>query len=239
MLKKLKTLTVLVLFNIFFAINANALGCLEEDINDLRSYANQVKVNYDIIDNSKKGIAVTGEENEEFIIPDFSFNISVLNITDNIYISIRNNKTTDLINVYNKDTENGIYRFNEKNFTDVYNYTIEIRSNNPYCMHQTIKQIKFIKPKYNPYSAFKECRGSDLIYCQKFISIDKNISLDEFISRVNNDKENTSLDENTYDTTLLEKYRYILLISLFLIIVTIILVLIVRKYKKGKEEWKL
>ena len=237
MRKNIKLLLISMLFCLVFMPNAKALSCSNKDANDLVSYASYVKAKYDIVDNSKRKKATANGQTKNFIVPNFTFNITVYNVTDNIYLEIKNDVDDEVITVYNKDTKNNTYTFSNHDFGQIYNYTISILSNNPSCKGEQIRSINLKKPKYNAFSEYDECKGSKLSICQKFINTNKNITIDEFSQTVNIDNNET---EKWKITDFLSKYKVRIILGLLLIsiLVALLLIIIIRKkIKKRKEEW--
>lgn len=234
-------LSIFVLLSIIFLPDAKALSCSNKDANDLVAYASYVKAKYDIIDNSKKKTAKIDKETKNFIIPNFTFNITVYNVTDNIYLEITNDINDEVITVYNKDTKNNTYTFSNYDFGQIYKYTINILSNNPSCSGESLRKINLTKPKYNAYSEFDECKDSKVVYCQKFTSTNKKINLDEFSQMIELEKDEPVDGRVVFLNFFIKnKNKFIItLILLSIIVVLIIIIIILRKIKQRKGDWEL
>lgn len=239
MRKNVHFLIIFVLSYFIFLPNASALSCSNKDANDLVSYASYVKAKYDIIDNSKRKTAKINGKAMEYAIPNFTFNITIYNVTDNIYLKITNDVNEQEIVVYNKDTNKNTYTFSNYDFGQIYNYTIEILSNNPSCKNESIRKINLTKPKYNVFSEYSECNGSKLAYCQKFISTNKKINLDEFSQMVDLEKDESEDSRVVFlNFVIKNKNKFIItLILLSIIVVLMIIIVILRRIKERKEEW--
>ena len=62
-----------------FSQNVGALSCSNKEAGELSAYANFVKVGYDVVNNSKKKTATFNGETKNFVVPNYTFNITVYN----------------------------------------------------------------------------------------------------------------------------------------------------------------
>lgn len=240
MLKKLSFLSIIILFTIIFIPNVFALSCSNKEASDLIAYASYVKAEYNVTDNSKRKTATIDGKRKNFIIPDFIFNITIYNITDNINIKVTNDVNNEELIIYAKDTEKNAYTFTNDDFGNVYTYTIEVRSNSRFCQNEFLKKIEIVKPKYNAYSELDECHDSNLNYCQKFITSNKKITMDDFSREVK--EENEEPEKTNIIINFLSKYKARIIFTLILISIAVVLVTIVivnKKIKERKGDWKL
>lgn len=210
---------------------------------ELSRAANYVKANYEVIDNSEvKEITVDGNTTT-YKVPNFAFEISIYNLTENLYAEITTTKNGEERRVYNSDVTDGVYSFIDNNAGDIYNYNITIKSDGE-CAGLSLKTIKFTKPRYNAYSEFAYCQNSSSYYCQKFIGTEINIkSTNEFLNKiqVNNEKNDPDVKNDESIFNVIQKnwkiYLFIFLGVLFVAGVAIIIFIILKR--KKNKEWKL
>ncbi len=164
-----------------------ASTCSYKEQAELNEIANNVKANYEIVDiydgmtlNFENGTGIA-EEIESYIK---GFKISILNITDDIYVTVKNDYNSEVQTFYKKDTRDGIASFESK-ITDVLvNYQIEVHSNKYTCIGEVYSKTQLKTPIFNPYSDLEICKNnSSFYYCQQFIP-SENISSNEFYERI-------------------------------------------------------
>lgn len=241
-MKRIKYLIVLFLL-LCININVQALSCPNNISKDLSHIASYVKANYDVKDNSETKTLTIGNDSKDYIIPNFTFEISVYNITSDIYVTIidENNKKSN--NVYYNDTNDGTYTFTNNDFGTIYKYKIQIKSNKSTCKNQVIRTINLIKPKYNAYSEYTYCKNSTILLCQRFVTKDLGIkSNEDFLNKikVNNDKNKPI--ENKISDTLNEVFKnnLTLYIILFVVVIGISVGVILYLRKRSKNAgWRL
>ncbi len=229
-------------------INAmNVLACSKEVSRDLTKEAYYVKTNYEIVDKSTYKDVVVGSDKTTFKIPKYEFNISVYNITENIYFTIQNNVNASTSVIHYSDTENGTYNFVDTDFGKIYKYEIKIYPENQDCSNKLLKTIKFDRPMYNAYSEYTFCKNSSNYYCQKFTKTKLNLKgNDDFLSKikVNNQKHSEAIEtekkNNDEETNIIDSVinNWEMYLGIFIgtIFISIILVFVIKK-RKSKKEW--
>ena len=136
--------------------------CTYKVRSDLGKIAANVVVSYDI---------KTDEANRRYV------EISIYNITDEIYVSYTYNyekKKSGQVkkSVYSFDTIDGVYTFADYDINIIKTYTFYVRDVKYGCTND-IRKISLTKPKYNDYSEMDECQYSDVqdyTYCQECIT---------------------------------------------------------------------
>ena len=156
-----------------------ASTCSYKEQAELNEIANNVKANYEIVDifdgmtlNFENGTGIA-QEVESYIK---GFKISLLNITDDIYVTVKNDYNSEMQTFYKRDTIDGIASFESK-ITDVLvNYQIEVHSNKYTCIGEVYSKISLKTPMFNPYSDLEICKNnSSFYYCQQFIPSENKI----------------------------------------------------------------
>lgn len=209
-----------------------ASTCSYKEQAELNEIANQVKANYEIVDifdgmtlNFENGTGIA-QEVESYIK---GFKISILNITDDIYVTVKNDYDSEVQTFYKKDTSDGIASFESK-ITDVLvNYQIEVHSNKYTCIGEVYSKIQLKTPIFNPYSDLEICKNnSSFYYCQQFIP-SENISSNEFYDRLNkfnSESEETKKDEEEKQSLIdkiigfYEKHKLIIYIITIVVIIS-------------------
>lgn len=244
-MKYVKSLFLLFIVLTFGIAEVDALKCSNAVSKDLGQIASYVKASYEVIDNSEIKTLTIDEESTNYIIPNYKFDISIYNVTPEIYLTIENDVYKNTFTVYNADTTDNTYTFSNTDFGTIYHYTIAVRSANQDCYGEKIRTIKLTKPKYNAYSEYTYCKNSSNLYCQKFTTTDLGIkSSEDFLNKikVNNENNNPNKDEiqeiETIKNLLSKNWKIYLLILVIVIVITIITILYIKK-KNQKKGWKL
>lgn len=246
MIKYAKYLLIFICASFIYNISvlAQTVSCPASVKRNLAVAANYIKASYEIIDNSEEKTLVIDGQSTVYKIPNYSFAISIYNLTEDLSAYVLPTNGTGF-NVYYEDTTDGIYTFNDYNFGEIYNYTITIKSDNDECLGTTIRTIKFTKPRYNAFSEFAYCQNSSNFYCQKFIGTEINIgSVDDFLNKIKVNIDNTNpnkdkIDENREIVTIIKNnWKIYILIFLVLAVLIVAAIFFIKKYK-AKKGWKL
>lgn len=239
-MKYLKILLITLLFIMTSTISVKALSCDNATSSDLTRKANYVKASYEVEDKSVKKDLTAGNYKTTYKIPYFNFKISIYNIVDGIYAVVTNDVDNTILEVHPNNTQDGTYTFDNSNFTDVYNYTIEIRSDLDACKNETIRTIKVSKPKYNAFSEYKYCNSSNNYYCKKFITKDLDVETnDDFFRKIgiktDYDDEESTEDTNSIKSIIKKNTKSYIMVSIITVLVTLAILLIPRLIKKNRE----
>lgn len=167
-------------------VNVNA-KCGYNELSNLNNEAANVKTSYDII---KKDIGTEG------IVISRTFDITILNISENIYVKITNDYDKTSKDIYYEDTNNGIYSFNWDKSNVVTNFTIDVyASNNTLCENDKLRSFYLSTPRYNDYSNRAICEEmSESSFCQEFVMFDDFSEID-FLEKVSSYKKETKKQE--------------------------------------------
>ena len=102
--------------------------------------------------------------------------ITLYNLTEKIYVVIKNLNTNEEKTYYFADSNVGDINWSRTNVDDIVEYEIKVYSNEPSCKGQELRKINLVTPKYNPYHTEYYCEGLDEYYCQEFITTNINMS---------------------------------------------------------------
>lgn len=237
---------ILSFVTVFISLSSvQALSCSNSEVKDLNTTASYVKASYEVIDKSIKKEFTYNESSKVYSFPKYSFEITIYNITKDIYIIVKDDVTNKEIKVNYSNTTDGKYVITNDDFGRVYKYTITIMSALDNCYGKKIKTINLVKPKYNAYSEYTYCENSSNYYCQKFVEKDLNLKDDaDFLSRIKSNSDNNAPNNNTSEDKdtmirLFKKHKFLYLNVLISVIIVAILVIIVVNKRKNKRGWRL
>jgi hypothetical protein len=197
----------LCLFAFTSYVNAEDSTCTITVKNELVSEAMKVEASYNI--------SYEGEPH---------FEISIYNITPNIYVSFKHVNGTPETIIFNS-TNNGTYTFNEYNLDSIFKYTFEIYPNNETGCSSRLLYKNLTKPKKNKYADLTECsyeKMKNYTYCKEWISYDFLIDEDAIIQSIKKEAGKTSttkvISNNKTDEDLMSFKEFYLLSRKYLII---------------------
>lgn len=128
----------------------------------------------------------------------YYFEVSIYNITDEIYVVISNSVTKEETQVLSSMTNNNIYTFRVDDIVTVIEYTIHVRSFKYGCTDE-LRKFSTIKPRYNDISELEICKRDSMIeysYCQQWIDKYFTETREEIIEKINR-----RYNKNTTTTT--------------------------------------
>lgn len=191
---------VLALSLSFFKTTHAASSCSYSEQVEFNDLAANVKTSYepiDIVDGKAIDIDGTGEEVDLIVR---GLKLSILNITNDIYIKLINNKTEQESTYYYNNTTDGVINIQTKDVLTPVNYTVEVYANKYSCVGELYRKFDFQTPAYNPYSELQICQENPgFYYCQEFIS-NNNIDLNTFYKDLENYKVEEEIKEEKSKT---------------------------------------
>lgn len=223
-MKNIKYMFIAILFlfiNVFY-VDAS---CTEEQINELKLKARDIKITY-------KHMGIVEEDDDVYYN---NFEIKAKNVDDDLYFSLING--TIILEPNNGEVVD-IFSSGKWNF-DVYSKSCE----------QKIHSIDVNIPKFNRYSLDPLCEGidgDDFALCGKYYEYDvpyksfvervnhyritHNIKSDQNIDDKDNDDNFISLYKNIFD--FVKKYSLYIGISFGIVLVIIVFVIVIIKRRK-------
>jgi len=223
-----------------FTICEARSSCPQSVIKDVSKAATYVKANYEVFDNSTIKTLTDGKDSTEYKIPNYNFEISIYNITPELYVTIKNNVTNETIKVTHDMTTDGIYTFSNDDFGRIYNYTFQVSSAHEECYNKKLRTLRLTLPRYNAYSEFNYCKNSSSYYCQRFVGTELGIkNTEDFYKKisVNNKK---AIEKGKIDVlTDIIKSHWKLYLSIFggVLILFIGTIIFLRSRKKKEEDF--
>lgn len=179
----------------FTNVYAKAQTCDVETKVRLSRDASKVKVAYEVVTDNYLNKSI---------------NIKVYNVSNNIYVEVRNNHDDTKILVTYNQTEDGTYTFNTTDIDTIVNYTFIVRSIKYDC--EDLRSLTLIKPKRNSLRNNQICQKPETIdyyYCREWINAEFSYSESQAINII---KKYIEKQKNTTTTlcrncTMKEKYK--------------------------------
>lgn len=115
------------------------------------------------------------------------FEISIYNVTDEVYVIISNNVTKEETQVLSTMTTNNVYTFKVSDTVTVMEYTIHVRSLKYGC-NEELRKFTLIKPRYNDISELELCKRDSMIeytYCKQWVDKYFTETREEIIEKIN------------------------------------------------------
>ena len=217
----MKKIKFLLLTLVVFLIPINSVvkaasSCSYEEQVEFNNLAANVSYSYEATDiYSGKAINIDGDE-EEVDIYVRGLKITILNITDDIYVKLINNRTRENKIYYNKDTQDGVLTITTDDVDEITDYKLEVYANKYSCAGELYRSATFTTPRYNYYSSLSACDDNPgFYYCQEFIN-SEDISLGDFTERLEkyrNEQEEEPPVEKGFWQKLIEFYKNHMLVK--------------------------
>lgn len=212
---KYKKLLLFVMCYFTFTSRVSAAICDNNHIKELKELAEQVDVSYEYIDHSDE---INSGVDGEYSLNSYSINVNL--ISDELYIK------DGYQNYYYEDSYNGIINF------VVNSGHVNLSIHSKKCNNMKLKTISLDLPRFNTYSYKSECKELkeyDLEVCDPWYQGQIN---DNYFYKIVNKYLNPKVEEdNNWDKIIsfIQKYQYIFIGSILLIILGVIGIYIYRK----------
>ena len=226
-----------IIFAFVFNISVYA-ECSYQERKELLNSAKNVDISFELKDKEEEYVGINPNSGLEETIKQtiYYFDLNIIGITENMFLSISNDYDSEEIVVNYEDLSDGSYSLEINNSSDLIKYYIQFYSNKDNCYAEKIITKKITKPKLNPIYNYSIClndKVSNHEYCKQFINKDFNKSETDIIEELNNiiNDENESNNKVKNDNAFLNffiNYWYVFLLGL-IIISTVIVVIIIRK----------
>lgn len=123
---------------------------------------------------------------------------SIYNITENLYIVVKNLSTGEEVSYQFDDTTDGKLEWDSEDFSEIVNYEIKVYSNHLDCFGSELFKLSLVTPMYNEYADMYYCVDNDSYYCKDFITEKINMTAEqvqklgeEYMNKKNGDKDVT------------------------------------------------
>ncbi len=238
-----KILYTFLLLTMPLIVNANS-ACSVEEQSELKTEANLIKVDYEILqlelDPSmyEPPEDLTEEEAEDYKLFVPYISINVLNMTDNFTIEVTNDYNTEVKTILYTDFVEGTYAMEGYNDNEVITYTFTVKTSDiTGCPNENNKIFYLTTPKYNMYSGRDECLDfKDEPICQEFTT-NENLSADSFYQKLDDLKEEKfETEDDAEETEESHDSNNVLLIVIIIVVVLLLGSLIIFRKKIGEKS---
>ncbi len=228
---------ILVLFWLFRFTEVGALSCNSTKNAKIIKASNNIRVNYEVKDNSRLENLKVNNKTTNYVVPDFVFEISIYNlVSEDVYIRVTNEKTNKIFDVSSDITNDGVYTFKDYDFSDFYDYKFEINSAIKPCTGEKVKTLTLKKPKYNVFSEYDYCKENKSYFCKKFITSNLSFSDEQgFFKQINVNQVKSEKNDKSFIESL-KQNRNILLISIAGSAVLAVVIIVIIKFRSRGDK---
>lgn len=184
-MKKSLSRVIIVLVSCLIPSLVNATSaCSYSEQAELNNIAGNVKASFEFKEEVIPNGGVDPDNGEPMDITNYYFQISIVNITDKIYVSVKSEATGEEKNVYVSDTNNGVVQFKQEDIDNTNQYTINVYSNNDNCKGELFRTFALNVPLANPYADIGLCKDfPEYTYCKEFLT--EPIEIEDFMNGIN------------------------------------------------------
>ena len=186
------------------------------------SYAKQAELNSEVANIKVSYEEKTGyRDSSEFYCQDDDpecvseynyFEISILNMTDDFYIVVKNDQDNVEKTYTINDAVDGIIRFDFEGIMNITTFKFDIYSStNTPCPRENYRTIYLTTPRKNPYYYYLQCQNNpDYYLCKKYVTFE-DVGFYEFIEKVDKyvEEHNEELKDKQQLTTTDKIMEYI------------------------------
>ena len=220
-------------------VDTSGTKCNNEDSKKVKDAAQKIEVSY-TIKNMLVGTSIDIDEPDmpEVEEYDYGFEIAIKNITEDIYVVVKNDYSDDVFTYHYADTENGVKTFESIATDEAVNFTFEVKSENVNCKDEDYRKITLTTPIYNLYYRYQFCSDNPKSkVCKMFVN--EKISAKEFATEVNAKKEENqkSDDSNKKNVpTFVKENKYLFIIGgIVIVIIGVATVCVKIKKRRGSK----
>ena len=242
-MNKIKTGFIFIFILLFLIMPNKVLAvssCDYADQVNLSTQAHNIRTNYELKEiatgNQIEADDGSGMEDETYI----GVEISVYNVTEDIYVVISDSKGGEPKEYHFEDTDNGTIKLLRGNdgLTDIVTYHVSIRSDISDCYGEEYHSIDIITPMYNYFSSEPLCADSTKYYCQEYITQDLNMSYADFVAQATKDLQKEDGEEQEDNQTNNNNAQIVLYVVIGLITIGIGVTTFVVFRKKQRSSVK-
>lgn len=203
-------------------IDTSGTKCNNEESKKVKDAAQGVEVSYTIKKMYVgKTIDIDSPDMPEVDTYDYGFEIAIKNITEDIYVVVKNDYSDDVFTYHYADTENGVKNFESIATDEFVNFTFEVKSESDKCKDENYRKISLETPKYNIYSGYQFCSDNpNNKVCKMFITED--VSAKDYAIEVDakkNDSLKVNENKTNVVTTLVKDNKYLFIIGGIVIVI--------------------
>ena len=220
------------------SVDTKNTKCNNDDASKIKNAAEKVKISYKVEKvNAGTAIDLDAEGMPEVDLYDYGFVVSIQNITEDIYVVVKNDYSDDVFTYHYSDTENGTKVFQSFANDDSVTFTFEIKSENENCKDEVYRKVSLTTPIYNGYSEMEFCKDKDNLDICKQFTVDK-ITDDDFVKGLENYNNNNNTKDNTDNnkTNIFKENKYVFIIGgTVIVIIGVATAWIQIKKKRSKQ----
>lgn len=207
-------LTALLMFCVVNSVNA--AECSYERQVQLNDLAATVKETYQAVEVDTGRTTYYIDPETEIIDPnrvvkimEKGFEVSVLNITEDLYLEVSEDGTNTTKTYRYSDATDNTVKLGTVVADKVITYTIKVKAATGDCAGTDLRTITLVLPRYNSYSELSYCDDNpNFEYCQEYIT-GEDITYEEFLERTQNyvEPNKTTTEKTDEDTTFADKLK--------------------------------
>lgn len=234
---------LIALFSFGISVHA-ASSCTYQEQTELNQKASNIKPSYEI---SYK--PVNDPEYPETDDVFDAFNLTFLNIPEELYLIITNDINDERVSLSSTDVKDGVATYRWTDDYEITNFTIEVyTSDKTGCPNEKYKTLYLTTPRYNKYYEWSICVDNpDFYLCQKYVTVPEftdDLLLDRLDSYRNEqidengqnitDKKTTSLTDKIFD--FIDKYKFIVIGGAIVIVGGVVTIKVLKNRNKSKKS---
>lgn len=174
-MKKKRVVLSILLACLFSIANVKASRCQDEELAKINEEAAKVKVSYDILTKQIPNPNDPNDAGEKDETIDIDYiKVSIINLTDNLYIKLTNSKDGTTKVLYGKDATDGVLSYEIEDTSAIANLDYVVYTTmNTSCADEKIVENAITLPKYNENYGNGACNlNPDAPECQKYVTKD-------------------------------------------------------------------
>lgn len=268
---KKKILTLLFALMLFFNTKNVSADCNFEEQAKLNKEAANIKVSYaenkrscNMQDNwcgLEEGEDMEGQtpdeepgpvyEEDEYTDEVEYFDISILNVTENLYVKVKNNVGFGPKQFNYSSAKDGVITFYWDNIMDVANFTFEVYSSSKTsCPNEKVRVLYLTTPRLNLFSNYEICdEYPEYEMCKKYITTKTEVDHETFVTNIkkysekaeNKDQQNGNgnkdEDKNILKQFINDNKMVIFIGGASLVVVVLVVGFITKGKKKNETKW--
>jgi|GEM_PF-3497500 len=223
MIRNISKLIFIFVLGVVFIQSAKAAStCTYARQNELNALANNINSSVTTEVNTKEDWRQSDEEDEATLVSvEYkTFMIQLLNITDDVYIVVKNLDTNKTDTYTSKDFSNGTLKFETSSPYVSVTYEIGIYSNDENCKGDLLRKIDITTPQINPYYYMSLCNGIESYYlCQEILNSSVNLSETQILNGINQyknglvDHDGNAVDPDDKKDSLVKPIHIVIVVS--------------------------
>lgn len=185
---KKKCMYISLFLFIFFAITIRvSAACPAAEQSELNALAGNVKPNV-VPKTREEERTIFNEdtgESETQIIQKEMFAIELYNLTEDMYLKVRDGYSNKENTYYYSDVKDGVLTIDSIYYSVAVKYEIRIYASSASCNNTLLRQIEVTTPLLNPYQNYGFCNDApDYYLCQPYLTSDPNFTIAEAKAKV-------------------------------------------------------